>query len=109
MENFNFSLASMFTVGIPFLFLLISIFHITKKISAESVLLVTGSALSFITSLILIFLPYYIANRYMPMEEATVYYSANGVITFLGHFIFAVGFLMLVTASHKSRKLVQNN
>ena len=106
MENFNFSLASMFTVVIPFLFLLISIFHITKKNSAESVLLVIGSALSFITSVILIFLPYYIASRYMPMEEATLYYSANGMITFLGHFIFAVGFLMLVTGIHKSQKIV---
>ena len=40
------------------------------------------------------------------MEEATLYYSANGAITFLGHFIFAVGFLILVTGIHKSHKLV---
>ena len=106
MENFNFSLGTIFSILIPFLFLLISIFHITKKMSVESVLLVIGSSLSFITSVILIFLPYYITNRYMPMEEATLYYSANGAITFLGHFIFAVGFLILVTGIHKSQKLV---
>jgi len=108
MIDFNFSLASIFSVFIPLLMLFISIYHITRKMTLESVLLLIGSTLSFMTSIIFIFIPYYVASHYLSMESATMYYSANGILTFFGHLLFALAFLLLVIRSHKSEKIVQN-
>lgn len=96
MENLNISLLSLISLLAPLLIMGISIFYAFKRSNTESILLVTGSFIVFLTSVFYMVMPYIIYTRYMSAPVASLYYSIAGTITFLGSLVFALGFFMLV-------------
>jgi hypothetical protein len=96
MENLNISLLSLISLLAPLLIMGISIFYAFKRRNTESMLLVTGSFIVFLTSVFYMVMPYIIYTRHMSAEVASLYYSIAGTIAFLGSLVFALGFFMLV-------------
>lgn len=96
MENFSISPLSFLALIAPLLTLLISIYYVSKKQEAPAFLLVTGSGIALITSLLYSFLPYYMQSRSISFTEMSVYYTILGGISFTGSIIFIIGFFMLI-------------
>nr|WP_314499302.1 hypothetical protein [uncultured Chryseobacterium sp.] len=92
----NFSLLSLIALIVPALMLLVSIYYAAKRMDTEAVLLITGSGITFVTSLAYSFMPYYLQSRSMPFAEMSVYYAVLGGISFIGSIIFIIGFFMLI-------------
>ncbi|MFC3560061.1 hypothetical protein [Pedobacter jamesrossensis] len=93
----------------PLLIFIASCYYISKKRSADAVLLIIGSGMSLLLSITYnVLMPYLMSAGNLPASEVTQYYKILGVAGFIGGIFFAVGLFMLIYNTVNSNKIVAN-
>ncbi|MCZ4223931.1 hypothetical protein [Pedobacter rhodius] len=90
------TLFSLVSIISPLLVLIGSIYYISKKVGADSILLLIGSGIGFLINVFYILIPYLISRNNMPASKVTQLYPIVGIVSIFSGISFAVGFFILV-------------
>lgn len=102
------TLMSMISIISPCIIFGTCCYLLSKKNTAEAVLMTIGSGIGLLTHVFYILVPYWISSRNMPYTDVSKYYTVTGIISFIASICFAAGFLILVTNILKKNNIIKD-
>ncbi|MBB4108974.1 MULTISPECIES: hypothetical protein [Pedobacter] len=108
MESIIVTIISMVSIIAPCIILGACCYFLTKKATAEAILMTIGAGTGLIIHLFYLLMPILTSYKNMPYSNISKYYTVIGVFNFISGLCFAIGFLILIINTVKKNKIVND-
>jgi|GEM_PF-2224866 len=99
---------SMLPIIAPLLIFAACLVYILRLVALDSVLLIIGSSVALVVSVIYTYAPYYAQDRAITFEEMSTLFTVLGVVSLIANFIFVAGLFLVFDKVVKHLKTSKN-